>query len=247
MSAHLSASGPPRRIGGWIATWLGNLSVELCRIGRLVFGGGSTSGHSRASAEGFRLQWHAVAQGNGYCDGRSRSISSEQISEHGDVIGACWVGPDVKNHVIVFLGDLPGGERAALSLGGDERLELLMDAGFRPVADFKQMTAASSAGTALCRQSLPSLHPCGAVIRAQRARNGQRDDLWAVSALHRYMVPDDYLVGVLGRRSRVQRFFWACSRCSGSALVGDRVAQIAQRTRAGVKHRADCRWLRATG
>jgi hypothetical protein len=53
------------------------------------------------------------------------------------------------------------------------------------------MTAASSAETALCRQSLPSLHPCGAVIRAQRASNGQLDDLWAVSALHRCMVPDD--------------------------------------------------------
>ena len=107
------------------------------------------------------------------------------------MIGVCWVGPDVKDHVIRFLGDLPVGERAALPLGGGERLQLLVEARLRLVADFKKMTAASSAGTALCRQSLPSLYPCGAVIRAQRARNGRLDNLWAVSALHRCMVPDD--------------------------------------------------------
>jgi len=135
--------------------------------------------------------WVASHMRNGDGDGRSRSISSEQSSEHGDVIGACWVGPDVKDHVILFVGDLPLSERAAPSLGGGECLQLLPEAGLRLVSDLKKMTAASSAGTALCRQSLPSLYPCGAVIRAQCASNGQLDDLWAVSALHRCMVPDD--------------------------------------------------------
>jgi hypothetical protein len=79
----------------------------------------------RAPADRVPLGATAVSRGNGYRYGCSRSTSSEQISEHGDVIGACWVGPDVMDHVILFLAYLPVGERAALSLGGGERSQLL--------------------------------------------------------------------------------------------------------------------------
>jgi hypothetical protein len=103
----------------------------------------------------------------------------------------CWVDLDVKDHMILFSGDLPVGERAAPSLGSGERLQLPADAGLRLVADFKKMTSASSAETASCRQSLPSPYPCGTVIRTQRAGHRQPDDLKAVSPLHRCMVPDD--------------------------------------------------------
>jgi hypothetical protein len=52
--------------------------------------------------------------------------------------------------VIHFLGDPPLGERAALPLGGDERLQLLTKTGHRLVANFEEMTAASSAKTTPC-------------------------------------------------------------------------------------------------
>jgi hypothetical protein len=118
------------------------------------------------------------------------SMSSEQSSDRGDVIGPSWVGRDVKDDVILFLGDLPLRERAAPSLGGGERLQLLAETGHRLVANFKEMTAASSAEPTPGGQCLPSLHPCGTVVRAQGARDGQLDQLRAVSTIHACMVSD---------------------------------------------------------
>jgi hypothetical protein len=100
-------------------------------------------GLTSSSTEAANVRWWT-----GYCGGRSDSVGSEQSSDRGAVIGPSWVGRDVKDHVILFLGDLPLGERAALALGGGERLQLLAEAGHRLIADFKKMVAASSAETA---------------------------------------------------------------------------------------------------
>jgi len=98
--------------------------------------------------------------------GRSGSISSKQSSDRGDVIRPSCGGRDAEDDLILFLGDLPLGKRAALPLGGGERLQLLAETGHRLVANFKDMTAASSAVTTSCGQSLPSPHPRGAGVRA---------------------------------------------------------------------------------
>jgi hypothetical protein len=139
---------------------------------------------------------------------RLHSISSKQGSDRGDVIGARWVGRDVKDDVFPVPGHRPVGEGAALPLGGGEGLQLLVEAGGRLVADFKAMAAASSAEPAPCRQGLPSLHPCSAVIWPQRARKGQLKDLWAVST-HSYIIPDGPQLIAGGRLSTVVRLLAA--------------------------------------
>ncbi len=94
------------------------------------------------------------------------SISSKESSDRGDVIRPSWGDRDAKDDVPFFVSDLPLGKRATLPLGGGECSQLLVETGHRLVANFKEMTAASSAETAPRGQSLPSPQPCGAVVQA---------------------------------------------------------------------------------
>jgi hypothetical protein len=87
-----------------------------------------------------------------------------------------------------LLGSPSTGQTNSIALGGGERLQLLAETGHRLVANFKDMTAAASAVRTSCRQSLPLPHPCGAVVRAQGARDRQLDQLRTVSRIHTCMV-----------------------------------------------------------
>jgi hypothetical protein len=115
---------------------------------------------------------------------------SEQGGNRGDIVKAAGIGRNAKDDPISFLADVPGGERAALPFSGSECVQLLADARLGSVRDDQPMTMASSAGTALHRQSLPSLHPLGTIACAQRAGDGQSNRLRLGGAVHPFIVPE---------------------------------------------------------
>jgi hypothetical protein len=73
--------------------------------------------------------------------------------------------------MLVLLRDRPIGKRAALALGCRERVEFLADAGRVPIADHKPAVFEARHGSAETGQRTPSLHPCGAIVDAERARD----------------------------------------------------------------------------
>lgn len=112
------------------------------------------------------------------------SSDGESARDRLDVLGSVlWCG-DAQHRLAAIEHDGPGHERAALRLGGSERLKFFLNArpGLKP--NLKLATGSPRSGCGTFAELFPATHAFGSIFRPERACDGEINTVRRAVGVH---------------------------------------------------------------